>query len=86
MLITKIFLGNLLAYYSCVFNKKWFLFFKNLIILVDFYVRLSRLFLLPGSGEMKRIRPDQDPDPKHWQWNTFLFITLLILNLLQRIN
>ena len=56
--MTRFFCCNLLAHYSCVLNKKSDFLKKNyiLIILVDFYVRLSRFFLLPGSSQMIRTR------------------------------
>ena len=49
---TMFFWGNLWAYYSCVINKKKDFLKKNYILLISvvFYVRLSRFFLVPGSG------------------------------------
>ena len=45
----------------CIKQKSDFVkIYDILVILTDFYVSLSRLFLLPGSGSTF---PELDPDP-----------------------
>ena len=56
------FFCNLRAYYSRILNKISDFYKKNyiLIILADFYVSVSRFFLLLGSGSKF---PEVDPHP-----------------------